>query len=46
MAKNDPKEFVEAIFEEDFLGLEYMAHLEKESEQYYDDLDEEFEENS
>jgi len=39
--KTTPKEFVETVFEEDFMGLEYDKHLEEESEIYYDDLDEE-----
>jgi hypothetical protein len=39
--KMTPKEFVENVFEEDFLNLEYDKHLEDESQDYYNNLDEE-----
>lgn len=41
-----PKEFVEVVFEENFNDLEYNEFLKEESDIYYDDLDEEFEQNS
>lgn len=44
--KMTPKQFVETVFEEDFIGLEYDEHLREQSETYYDDLDEEFEKDS
>ena len=39
--KMTPEKFIETVFEEDFLSLEYDKCLEEESELYYASLDEE-----